>query len=61
MLLKYNMMRAPFNSMKKYKYFIMLMIPRGQGMNGNRKKQMCSVDTQEIGERDTCVCMYVYV
>jgi len=30
MLLKYNMMRAPFNSMKKYKYFIMLMIPRGQ-------------------------------
>ena len=32
-----------------------------QGMNGNRKKQMCSVDTQEIGERDTCVCMYVYV
>lgn len=26
------MMRAPFNSMKKkYKYFIMLMIPRGQG------------------------------
>ena len=24
------MMRAPFNRMKKYKYFIMLMIPRGQ-------------------------------
>lgn len=32
---------------------------RMQGVNGNRKKQICSMDTEEIGERDMCVCVCV--
>ena len=32
---------------------------RMRGVNGNRKKQICSMDTEEIGERDTCVCVCV--
>ena len=32
-----------------------------QDMNGNRKKQICSMDTEEVGERDTYMCIYVCV